>query len=74
MLVRDWNGRPIYAKRKVRNSHLLSKLYLLPLLAIPAAGAMQAQTITVYPGPATIAVGTVRNLSAYVPLSPNTIQ
>lgn len=31
------------------------------------------QSITVYPGPANIAVGTTRSLSAYVPLSPNTI-
>ncbi len=53
---------------------MLPKLYLMPLLAIPLAGALQAQTITVYPGPATIAVGTTRSLSAYVPLSPNTIQ
>lgn len=31
------------------------------------------QTITVYPGPANVAVGTTRSLSAYVPLSPATV-
>lgn len=32
-----------------------------------------AQSITVYPGPASIAKGSTRQMSAYVPLAPNTV-
>ena len=53
---------------------MLNRGFLLPWLALSLANALQAQTITVYPGPATIAIGTTRTLSAYVPLSPNSIQ
>jgi hypothetical protein len=43
------------------------------LLASALLAPGQSQPITVYPGPANIAIGTTRNLTAYVPLSPNTI-
>ena len=33
----------------------------------------QANAITIYPGPATIVKGTTRQMSAYVPISPNTV-
>ncbi|MFN7918986.1 MAG: DUF1800 family protein [Bryobacteraceae bacterium] len=42
-------------------------------LALALAGALGAQSITVYPGPANIPKGTTRQMSAYVPLSPNTV-
>ena len=48
-------------------------MLLLPLLALAALVDAQAQSITVYPGPAAIPKGTVRQMSAYVPLSPNTV-
>ena len=49
-------------------------LRTLSTLALFAALAQSAsQPIEVYPGPANIAIGTTRQMSAYVPLSPNTV-
>ena len=48
-------------------------MLLLPLLALATLVDAQAQSILVYPGPAAIPKGTVRQMSGYVPLSPNTV-
>ena len=49
------------------------RVFSFSLLALASLAAGRAQNITVYPGPATIEIGASRQLSAYVPLSPNTI-
>lgn len=51
----------------------MRQLTLIPLLCIGAALPAWPQAITVYPGPATIERGATRQMSAYVPLSPNTV-
>ncbi|WP_051670364.1 DUF1800 family protein [Bryobacter aggregatus] len=43
------------------------------ILALLTAASVQAQTITVYPGPSGIPKASSRQMSAYVPLSPNTV-
>ena len=51
----------------------LKQALVLPLLALFSVVPAVAQTITIYPGGATIPKGTSRQMSAYVPLSPNTV-
>lgn len=40
---------------------------------VGTSASAQSQPITVYPGPANVAIGSTRQMSAYVPLSPNTV-
>lgn len=65
---------PVDAWLRCSLCHL--SVFLLLSFAVfpgPTAKAQVAGAITVYPGGATIEVGTSRQLSAYVPISPNTI-
>ncbi len=51
----------------------MNSLRILSLLAFASNALAQTQPIIIYPGPVSIPKGTQRRMSAYVPLSPNTV-
>lgn len=58
------------------NSAVLVVRVLQVFASVALAGPLayaQSQPITIYPGPSNAAIGSTRQMSAYVPLSPNTV-